>query len=216
MTSNLIKRDLGTAEFLAKRGRFWIPCNIDTRGRVYGLPYFNFQREDHVRSLFLFAEGEPVGDSIRWLEVAVTNHFGVKGAWDNRRAWAAENRELIRAVAADPIGTFDRWRKADDPFSFVAACMELSAADKSRSYETRFPVLLDGSCNGIQHLALMTRDEKAGRLVNLTDADEVFDLYSIVEGKVREQLAESDDEEARWWLDQDRPGTNLPRPIPPL
>src|SRR5262249_52986086 len=93
--------------------------------------------------------------------------FGVPGTWDVRRAWAADNRELIRAVAADPIGTFDRWRKADDPFSFVAACMELSAAEKSRAYVTRFPVLIDGSCNGIQHLALITRDEGAGLLVNL-------------------------------------------------
>ena len=89
--------------------------------------------------------------------------------------------------------------------------MELSAAEKDPGYITRFPVLLDGSCNGIQHLALMTRDEEAGRLVNLTNADEIFDLYSIVESKVRERLAASDDAEARWWLDHDRPGTNLPR-----
>src|SRR5262249_28382119 len=137
--------------------------------------------------------------------------FGVKGTWDVRRTWAADNRELIRAVAADPIGTFDRWRKASDPFSFVAACMELSAAEKSRSYVTRFPVLLDGSCNGIQHLALMTRDWEAGRLVNLTDADEIFDLYSTIEETVRARLAESGDVEAQWWLDHDRPGTNSPR-----
>jgi DNA-directed RNA polymerase, mitochondrial len=167
MASNLIKADLGTADFLAKRGRFWTPCNIDTRGRVYGLPHFNFQREDHVRSLFLFAEGEPIGDEIRWLEAAAAAHFGIKRTWKERSAWAVNERELIRAVAADPIGTFDRWRKASDPFSFVAACMELSAAEKSRAYVSRFPVLIDGSCNGIQHLALMTRDEGAGLLVNL-------------------------------------------------
>jgi hypothetical protein len=291
MTSNLIKRDLDTAEFLAKQGRFWTPCNIDNRGRVYGLPHFNFQREDHVRSLFLFAEREPIGDEIRWLEAAAAAHFGeAKGTWNNRIAWAAENRELIRAVAADPIGTFDRWRKATDPFSFVAACMELSAAEKNRAYATRFPVLIDGSCNGIQHLALMTRDEGAGLLVNLVgegiasmvmtmphgnrdlatrieaefafgldrnrrnrtamgklewvwrrsrllagykktpeeslaamrawlaglprrppDEDAVYDLYSTVEEGVREQLAGSDDVEAQWWLDHDRPGTNSPR-----
>ena len=222
MTSNLIKCDLATAEFLAKRGRFWTPCNIDTRGRVYGLPHFNFQREDHVRALFLFAEEcEPIGPRplrpdriiapIHWLEIAVANHFGIKRTWQERLDWVAKEQALIRRVAADPIGTLDDWRKASDPFSFVAACMELSAAEKDPGYITRFPVLLDGSCNGIQHLALMTRDEEAGRLVNLTNADEIFDLYSIVESKVRERLAASDDAEARWWLDHDRPGTNLPR-----
>src|SRR5262249_23445738 len=118
-TSNLIKRDLDTAEFLAKQGKFWTPCNIDTRGRVYGLPYFTFQREDHVRSLFLFAKGDPIGGvaawngsrwetrpDVLWLEVAVTNHFGVKGTWDDRLKWPVKKRELIRKVAADPIGTF--------------------------------------------------------------------------------------------------------------
>jgi DNA-directed RNA polymerase, mitochondrial len=205
MTSNLIKRDLDTAEFLARQGRFWTPCNIDYRGRVYALPHFNFQREDHVRSLFLFADvREPIGDEIRWLEAAAAGHFGNRRTWGERSGWAIENRELIRAVAADPIGTFDRWRKADDPFSFVAVCMELCAAEKDRSYITRFPVLIDGSCNGIQHLALMTRDKEAGRLVNLTDADEIFDLYKTVEGEVRERLKASDNDEAGWWLAQDR------------
>src|SRR5262249_54463107 len=117
-----------------------------------------------------------------WLGVAVTNHFGVKGTWDDRLKWPAKERELIRAVAADPIGTFEHWRGASDPFSFVAACKEMSAAEKDRNHISRFPVLLDGSSNGIQHLALMTRDEKAGRLVNLTDTDEPFDLYLIFEG----------------------------------
>jgi DNA-directed RNA polymerase len=204
MTSNLIKADLGAAEFLAKRGRFWTPCNIDTRGRVYGLPHFNFQREDHVRSLFLFAKGDPIGNELRWLEAAAAGHFGRRRTWEERSDWAIENRELIRAVAADPIGTFDHWREADDPFSFVAVCMELCAAEKDRNYATRFPVLIDGSCNGIQHLALMTRDEEAGRLVNLTDADEIFDLYKTVEDRVREWLKASDDDEAGWWLSRDR------------
>jgi DNA-directed RNA polymerase len=160
--------------------------------------------------------------------------------------------------------------------------MELSAAEKSRAYVTRFPVLIDGSCNGIQHLALMTRDEGAGLLVNLLgegvastvmtmphgnrdvankverelvrrprqdqagnqmgklewlwrrsrllaghkqtreeslaamrawlaslprrppDEDAINDLYLTVENKVRGRRAESDDDEAKWWLDRDR------------
>src|SRR5215472_3232185 len=50
----------------------------------------------------------------------------------------------------------------------------------------------------------MTRDREAGRLVNLTDADEIFDLYKTVEDGVRERLKASDDDEARWWLARDR------------
>ena len=53
------------------------------------------------------------------------------------------NRELIERVAEDPIGSVDLWRGAKDPFSFVAACMELSAAWCDPNFITRFPVLLD-------------------------------------------------------------------------
>src|SRR5262249_39674093 len=184
-TSNLIKCDLDTAEFLAKQGKFCTPCNIATRGRVYPLPHFNFQREDHVRSLFLFAEGEPIGDGINELALAAANRFGEKGTRDKRLAWVAKNRELIRSVAADPIGTFEDWRKADDPFSFVAACMELSVVEESPGRTTRLPVLIDGSCNGIQHLALMTRDERAGLLVNLTGENIAGAIMTMPHGNAR-------------------------------
>src|SRR5262245_16625937 len=43
------------------------------------------------------------------------------------------------------------------------------------------------------------------------DEDAINDLYLTVENKVRGRLAESDDVEAQWWLDHDRPGTNSPR-----
>jgi DNA-directed RNA polymerase len=44
-------RDLTTAEFLACYGQFYIPLQMDFRGRLYGLSHFNFAREDHVRAL---------------------------------------------------------------------------------------------------------------------------------------------------------------------
>src|SRR5262249_57368060 len=36
------------------------------------------------------------------------------------------------------------------------------------------------------------------------DEDAINDLYLTVENKVRERLAGSDDDEAKWWLDRDR------------
>ena len=47
--------DMQTAEAMAAHERFWTPMNLDWRGRVYGVPSFNFQRDDRVRALFLFA-----------------------------------------------------------------------------------------------------------------------------------------------------------------
>ena len=64
--------DVVVAEMLAAHGRFYVPLNIDFRGRVYAIPHFNFQREDCVRALFLFADGEPIGEEgLKWLKAHV-------------------------------------------------------------------------------------------------------------------------------------------------
>jgi DNA-directed RNA polymerase len=42
--------DMRTAESMAAYGRFWTAMNLDWRGRVYGVPHFNFQRDDAVRA----------------------------------------------------------------------------------------------------------------------------------------------------------------------
>jgi DNA-directed RNA polymerase len=75
--------------------------------------------------------------------------------------------------------------------------MELHNATVHGRYKTRFPVLLVGSCNGIQHLALMTRDEKAGLLVNLTNSNQIYALYEVVLAEVCARLKAADDERAR-------------------
>ena len=71
-TSDISPTDVVVAETLAAHGRFYVPLNIDFRGRVYAIPHFNFQREDCVRALFLFADGEPIGEEgLKWLKAHV-------------------------------------------------------------------------------------------------------------------------------------------------
>jgi DNA-directed RNA polymerase len=55
-----LERDLAVADRL-KGAPFYVPLNIDFRGRIYPIPHFNYQREDHIRALFLFDRGEPIG-----------------------------------------------------------------------------------------------------------------------------------------------------------
>jgi len=117
----------------------------------------------------MFARGTPIGDAIGWLEVAVANAHGVKV--QERHEWFARNREMIRAVAADPGIIWRRDIKPKEPFQFAAASAEYVAADTNGpAYETRLPVWLDASSNGLQHLALMARDAKLAAMVNLKTA----------------------------------------------
>lgn len=64
--------------------------------------------------------------------------------------------------------------EADDPWQFLAACFEVADAWRSpdpAAYESRLPVQLDGSCNGLQHYAALGRDLDGGMAVNLRPAD---------------------------------------------
>jgi len=206
-------RDTAVADAL--RGRvFYNLIRCDFRGRFTHLCDFNYTRGDPVRSLFMFARGKPIGDAIGWLEVAVANAYGVKV--QERHEWVARNREMIRAVAADPSIIWRRDIKAKEPFQFAAACAEYVAADTNGpAYETRLPVWLDASSNGLQHLALMARDAKLAAMVNLRTAakprqglaalapdDDQFpaDVYDIVAAHARcNLLADGDD----FWLGMD-------------
>jgi DNA-directed RNA polymerase len=201
----LVAHDIATANVLGGK-RFYVPMNCDFRGRVYGIPHFNFQREDHVRALFQFAQGMPIGkDGLDWLMIHVANCGDFNGIskrpWSERICWAQTNRFMITRTARDPQSTVDWWRDADAPFSFVAGCIDLAAAwEAGPRHITHLPVCLDGSCSGVQHLAMLMRDEDAGRHVNLMPGDEPQDVYQLITDRVIERLKSASDEDADWWL----------------
>jgi DNA-directed RNA polymerase len=192
ITSNAaaMRRDLETAKTLMGYGRFWLPVSLDYRGRVYPIPSFNHQRSDHVAATFQFADGKPLGTSglraLKW-HVANSGDFGKvsKRSWDERVAWTEENMDLVRRVAKDPRENLE-WTKADKPFAFYHACLDLVAALDSgnpEAYVSRLPVGLDGSNSGVQHYSAALRAEE-GALVNLTPQDTPADLYSSVAAQV--------------------------------
>jgi DNA-directed RNA polymerase len=144
----------------------------DFRGRVYPTSGFSYLGQDHVRSLFQFASGAPVGaDGEYWLAIHTANCEGStdKEPFEDRSAWVNRNRDRIKKIAANPIDTFDDWRGADAPFQFVAACIELAQAWDNPDFVSHLPTSWDGSANGLQHLSLLSGDANAGRLVNLNN-----------------------------------------------
>jgi hypothetical protein len=198
-------RDVHIAEALVGEPRFWNRVRCDRRGRLIQVCDFNYTRSDPVRSLFMFAEGAKIGDSIKWLEVEVANAYGAKGTWTDRHDWVAKHRELVKAVAADPARIWRRGVAAEEPFRFAAACIEYVAADThGPAYLTHLPCWLDASANGLQLLSIMVRDVKLAELVNLKvrateDEPIIHDPYLILAHHVRQGL--SADELSQVWRD---------------
>jgi Autographiviridae RNA polymerase len=206
--------DISTAKYVGDRV-FYLPRNVDKRGRVYSVPHFNYERDDRVRSMIKFANGMKLAGHIEQLEIHCANCEGstAKQRRSERIKWTVENCQKIQAIANDPFGTFGEWKAADDPFCYAVACRELAAAWRDpENYITHLPVGFDGTANGLQHLALLIRDPIAGRMVNLIvyiDGEgriirdlEPQDVYGIVAAKAVELLKLDDREHARWWRDR--------------
>lgn len=198
----LLALDMAEAHRLAEVPEFFTGMTMDFRGRVYPLPRFNFQRGDHVRSLFLFRNGAPIGrKGTYWLSVHVANCWAQKGAdgigldkkpLRERVRWVRDNLPLLRDCVQDPLKS-TWWVQADAPFLFLAAARELTAAvETGRSYVCHLPVSFDGSCSGLQHMSGAMLAEE-GRYVNLTANAIPMDIYAIV-AKVARRMVEEDAE----------------------
>jgi DNA-directed RNA polymerase len=195
--------DAITAEVLAYSGRFWLVHNMDFRGRVYAVSHFNFQREDKIRALFLFADGVPIGEGgpdylkAHVAKLADGNGFsrdkrpGELG-FEGRIAWSDDeyNKTVIRRVGEAVLRGDDpatiKWALPKDRWQFMAACAEfVQALDEGPTFKTRLPLTFDGSCSGLQHMCAMTRAEE-GRFVNLMPAEdgEGDDIYKRVAFRV--------------------------------
>jgi DNA-directed RNA polymerase, mitochondrial len=186
----LLDQDREIANTLVKHPRFWTPMHLDWRGRVYSVPHFSYPREDYVRGLFLFADGEPIGEEGRyWLKVHLANcadseDLDCKGIskqpFIERVAWVDKRLSEIEGIAATPLTALG-WTKAGEPFQFLAACFELvKALAEGPTYVSRLPITFDGSCSGLQHLSAMMKDRAIAELVNLTDNLLPQDLYQTV------------------------------------
>ena len=163
----------------------WHAYFCDFRGRYYSDSYLlHPQGGDLVKALIMAAEPEKVTPTgLYWIKVNLANLMGVdKVSFDDRVKYVDEHMEDWVRVCADPHGTTSIWEddapKKKASFQRLAAIFDLlDAIDEGI---TRVPVQMDGSCNGIQHWAAMTRDETVGPEVNLVPQDKPADVYQLV------------------------------------
>jgi DNA-directed RNA polymerase len=162
----------GQAVRLSAEEKFYFPCQVDHRGRVYPVPSLMNPQSDHIgRALIEFADGKPLGeDGAYWLQIHLANCYwkGKKVSFKKLLAWVRENEEEILDFAANPLLMHRFWTEADQPWLFLAACLEWKRyKEEGPGMISHLPISMDGSCNGYQHLSAMGLDPIGGRATNL-------------------------------------------------
>ena len=171
------------AEDYSKYKEIYFPWNLDFRGRMYPIPTtLNPQANDIGKGLLKFANGHRLTQTGRyWWKVGCANAWGEdKVPFNSRVEWFDNNKNMIFECGHKPLES-QEWTNADNPFQFLAFCLEYA----NGSGISHLPVNMDGTCNGLQHLSAMLKDEVGGKAVNLLDSNEPQDIY----GEVAEKLS---------------------------
>lgn len=153
----------------------------------------------------LRADSKKIGEQgFFWLLISIASNWaGDAGREDgyktdkiplnDRVHWALDNEEIFLAYAESPKVN-QGWMKADKPWQFLAACIELrnfrvwqmncwelhKDVVGEYDYYSHLECYIDGSNNGSQHLSALTRDEITAPHVNLVPLDLPGDLYKYV------------------------------------
>jgi DNA-directed RNA polymerase len=191
----------------------------DFRGRKYcASAYLHEQGSDLAKGLLLRNDKKRIGSAgFFWLTISIASNWaGDAGREDNaktdkiplldRHEWVLDNEEIFISYAESPKVN-QGWMKADKPWQFLAACLELrkfrnwqqmmrlfkpeeNPEYDEYGFESHLEVYIDGSTNGSQHLTALTRDEITAPYVNLVPLDLPGDLYKYVADHVWDYLSE--------------------------
>lgn len=201
-------RTLQMAERFGQYEHIYFPYQCDFRGRKYvTVSFLSPQGAEYSKALLQFAESKPLGseDAVKWLAIHGANSYGFdKASLEDRELWVWLHKDDILACAEDPFqNTF--WQSADDPWMFLAFCFEWQGYSvHGLDHESRLPIGLDGSNNGLQHFATQLRDPIAGRATNVIPSDTPQDIYQEVADAVVAKLkieASRGDTMAEQWLE---------------
>ncbi|CAL1270199.1 unnamed protein product [Larinioides sclopetarius] len=113
---------------------FWFPHNLDFRGRAYPTPpHFNHLGSDLIRSILLFAEGQPLGKyGLDWLKIQLINLTGFKKRESSGGELLTSHGKLLlahyAALGRDELGAIEvNLHPSDAPqdvYSGVSALVE--------------------------------------------------------------------------------------------
>ena len=186
------KNILGIAKAYSNLHEFFLPVRLDFRGRLNCISeYLNYQSSELAKALLLFSKPEKIYktdiSAIYFLKSYGANCFGNKldkKSWNERAKWVDDN--------IDDIINFKNGKlikQSENKLMFIAFCFEynrlLDSFDNVNTtyFETYLPIRLDATCNGYQHIALLSLDTNLARELNLTKSsksDTPKDYYSFI------------------------------------
>ena len=193
-------KTLMVADKMKTHERIWFPIQLDFRGRGYPLPlYLHIQGTSVAKSMLRFARGKPIKtqQQLEALMLHTANKWGLdKKSREERLNWIESATDLIKCCGNDPYSN-GQWIEADDPFGFYAACKELSNFwSHGFGYNSRLPVGMDATTQGLQIYALLLRDPVAAAATNVLPSPRPADPYQVVASRVLDQLNSSQSEYA--------------------
>lgn len=170
---------------------FWFCWDADFRYRLYPKSDgVHPQSSDAGRAMLRFAEGVPLGEhGFYWMTVGLANYLGYdKTPFDDRYNYILKKEDEIRKWVEDPLRNRG-WTEADKPFMALATAMEwVEAIHDRKNYVSHVPIGVDGTCNGLQHYAALSRDQSAAKYTNLTVTEDPESLYYVIVDSVNETI----------------------------
>lgn len=197
-------KTLFVAEKMKTHERIWFPFQLDFRGRGYPLPlYLHPQGASVAKAMLRFARGKPIKtqQQLEALMLHTANKWGLdKKSREERLQWIESATDLIKCSGTDPYAN-TRWMEADEPFEFYAACKELNNFwVKGFGYNSRLPIGMDATTQGLQIYALLLRDPIAAAATNVIDSCAPADPYQVVANRVIDKLLQSESSYAKGLL----------------
>lgn len=207
--SDLMRNRLPNGKLIGE-DRFWLAYDLDHRGRMYPMQTaLSPQGTKLARALLEFADGVPIVSDAgeRWLMIHIANCWGQdKLSIADRLKWfdmeyqrGETNGEMLCRVGRAPRDKIGVWgsigdRRKFEPWLALRAAIEWAEyKEAGRGYISHVPVCLDGSCNGLQHLSALVRDEGVGELVGLGPERAARDIYTLVAESTRATLQDRRD-----------------------
>jgi len=159
------------ADEMKRFKQFYFVWRMDFRGRLYPQQtLLHPQAGDMPKSLLLFATEKPLDKSGKeWFLIHGANCYGEvdKEIFSKRIEWVKEHHNIILSCAKD-YRSENFWKRAGDPFKFLAWCFEYERYIKNpETFTTAIPIAIDGSNNGFQHITALLRDTKGAKKVNV-------------------------------------------------